>query len=76
MDSADKKILEHQIAVPVGKAVSKWMKENGVTEPVAVNVMASTPSCYIDEQGISHSGPLIVCNVDIVDYEDDDEDDF
>ena len=45
------------------------MKENGVEEPVFVNATVSHPSCYVDEQGVSHTGPLVVCNVRIADMD-------
>lgn len=75
MDDADKKILENALALPIGKAISQWMKKNGVEEPVIVNALVSNPTCYIDEQGIPHTGPLITCRVSIVDEEDYDDDD-
>lgn len=76
MDEADKKILEHQLSSTVGKAVSHWMKQNGVTEPVMVQATVSTPSCYVDESGVVHTGSLITCNVSIIEDNDDDDDDF
>ena len=75
MEEADRKILEHQLAKPVAKAVSKWMKENGIEEPVFVNATVSNPSCYVDEQGVSHTGPLVVCDVRIADMDEDEDDD-
>lgn len=76
MDYADKKILENEIATPIGRAVSQWMKKNRIEEPVSITASVVHPSCYVDEQGMSHTGPLIICNVRIVDDEEwDDEDD-
>lgn len=75
MDESDKRILEHQLAGPVAKAVCKWMKQNEVTDPVTVHATVTHPSCYVDEQGLPHTGPLVVCDVHIMD-DDDDDDDF
>lgn len=73
MDYADRKILEHNLALPIAKAVQKWMDENGVRDNVIVGAEVSTPSCYVDSDGRPHTGPLVVCNVRIVDDEDEDE---
>lgn len=76
MDMDDKRIVEGELAGPVGRAVSQWMRKNGIEEPVTVTATVSHPTCYVDETGVSHSGPLVVCNVHILDEEDyyDDED--
>lgn len=74
MDYADKKILENEIAAPLGRAVSQWMKKNHIEEPVSITASVVHPSCYVDEQGVSHNGPLVVCNVNIIDDDYDDED--
>lgn len=77
MDEADRKILEHELAGPVGKAVSQWMRKNGIDEPVIVQAQVSQPTCYIDDEGVSHSGKLVTVNCRIVDEPDDiDDDDF
>ena len=70
MDSADRKILENEIAVPVGKAISQWVRKNGIEDPVSVQVTVTHPTCYIDEVGVSHAGRLIVCNAEIMDMDD------
>ena len=75
MDDADKKILENKLAVPLGKAVSQWMSRNDVADSVIVNATVSHPSCYVDEQGIPHFGPLITVNVQILDDDSEDEED-
>lgn len=76
MDAEDKSILEADLAGPIGRAVSQWMRKHEVAEPVSVSATVSRPTCYIDESGIAHYGPLVVCNVQIIDdeYFDDDED--
>lgn len=73
MDNCDKKIFENRLAVPIGKAISEWLRQNEITDPVVVGATVGYPSCYIDEKGVSHTGPLIVCNVHIVDDADDDD---
>lgn len=74
MDWADRKIVENKLAVPLAKAVSQWMKANEVTTPVAIDAHVVFPSCYVDEQGVSHTGPVIMCNVEVMDdFDDDDE---
>lgn len=76
MDSTDKKIYENNLSVQIGKTISLWLKQNEITESVVVSATVGYPSSYVDEHGIPHSGPLIVCNVEIIDKEDfDDEDD-
>ena len=70
MDYADKKILENEIAVPLGKAVSQWIRKNGIDCPVYVSAEVSQPSCYIDEQGVSHVGKLVTVDCEIADDED------
>lgn len=74
MDYVDKKIMESEIAAPIGKAVSQWMKKNDITDPVSIHATVAHPTCYVDEQGLSHSGPLIICNVQIINDEWDDDD--
>ena len=77
MDEADKRILENEISIPLGKAISKWAKKNGVEGPVVIHASVTQPSCYIDEQGVSHLGNLITVNCEIVDTDvisDDEED--
>ena len=73
-DSSDKKILEYQLSATICKAVSKWLKQNEVDSPVSVVASVSHPSCYVDEVGVVHTGPLVVCHIDIEDDEDDDDD--
>lgn len=67
MDSSDRKILENRLAVPLGRAISQWMKQNEVDAPVTVDASITFPSCYIDENGVSHVGPLVVCDIHILD---------
>ena len=77
MDYSDKKILEHQLSVPIGRAVNKWAKENDIRGNVVANVVLQQPSCYVDECGLCHTGNLIVVNCEIVDDDvigDDDDD--
>lgn len=74
MEGVDLLILKNSCAVPVGRVISEWMKKNGIDNDVAVNATISYPSCYIDECGVPHSGPLVVVDVDIAD-DDIEEDD-
>lgn len=74
IDESDKNILEYQLSSTVGKAVSHWMKQNGVVDPVVVQATVSNPSCYVDECGVVHTGPLITCDVTIVDDDNIDDD--
>ena len=70
MDLSDKKILENELSVAVAKAVCQWSKKNGILCPVHVTATQMSPSCFVDEQCVSHSGPLVVCDVDIIDDDD------
>ena len=74
MDQDDKKILESEIAVPVGRAVSQWLRKNQIEEPVIVQANVMQPTCYIDEAGVSHTGKLITVNCRIIEPDDDDDD--
>lgn len=77
MDISDRLIIENELAAPIGRAVSQWMRKNGIEQPVTVTATVSRPTCYVDEQGVAHNGPLVVCNVRII--EDDeyyDEEDY
>ena len=74
MDENDKKILENEVARGVGKAVSQWMKKNGIEDNVTVTAAIIRPTLYLDETGVSHTGPLTMIDVNIMD--DDDDDDF
>lgn len=75
MDDYDKQIYANELAIPLGKAISQWMRKNNVEEPVIVRATVTDPTCYIDEQGVSHTGRLVTVNVDIAEYIDDDDDD-
>lgn len=76
MDNTDKKILENELAQPLGRAVSLWAKKNDIDSPVVINANLTHPSCYVDEQGVTHFGHLIVVNCEIIDNDDDYDDDF
>lgn len=73
MDKEDRLILENFVAKSVGKAVSDWIKKNGITDDVFISAMVSKPTLYIDETGVSHTGPLITVEVSFEDSEDDDD---
>lgn len=75
MDSTDKKIMEHELAQPIGKAVSAWCKKNNIDVPVSVYSQVMRPTLYVDETGVSHSGNLIIIDVQIKDDDDFDFDD-
>lgn len=75
MDLTDKKIVENEIAAPIGRAISQWMKKNDITEPVSISASVVHPTCYVDDNGLSHSGPLVMCNVTIIDEYDEDFED-
>lgn len=73
MDSADKRILEHKLAKPIGKAVSEWLKENDLVDvPVIAAASVVHPSLYVDENGVSHTGHVVLIDVEINDGDDDD----
>ena len=72
MDSDDRRILENEVARTVGTAVSRWMKKNGIDDDVNVSAVVMRPTLYVDETGVSHTGPLTIVDVDIAC--DDDED--
>lgn len=74
MDSADRKILEHKLSKQIGKAVNEWLKENGLEdEPVVAAASVLHPSLYVDDNGVSHTGHVVLVDVQIND-DDDDED--
>lgn len=72
MDEEEKKILQYEVAKNIGRAVSEWMKKNEVEEDVTITAAVLHPTLYVDELGVSHSGPLTLIDVSI---DDDDEDD-
>ena len=72
MDEEEKKILQYEVAKNIGRAVSEWMKKNEVEEDVTITAAVLHPTLYVDELGVSHSGPLTLIDVTI---DDDDEDD-
>ena len=72
MDEEEKKILQYEVAKNIGRAVSEWMKKNEVEEDVTISAAVLHPTLYVDELGVSHSGPLTLIDVSI---DDDDEDD-
>ena len=75
MDINDRKILENEVARGIGKAVSAWMKKNGIEDSVTINAAIIRPTLYMDETGVSHTGPLTIIEVSIID-DDDDDDEF
>ena len=72
MEEEEKKILQYEVAKNIGRAVSDWMKKNEVEEDVTISAALLHPTLYVDELGVSHSGPLTLIDVSI---DDDDEDD-
>jgi hypothetical protein len=54
MESEDKEILAKILARPIGEAVSQWAKKNDVESPVEVYAELSTPTLYLDENGVAH----------------------
>lgn len=73
MDEANKKILQYEAAKNIGRAVSEWLKKNEVDEDVAVTAAVIHPTLFVDEMGVSHSGPLTIIDVTIDDDDDEDE---
>ena len=73
MESEDKEILAKVLASPIGDAVSQWAKKNGVEFPVEVYAELSTPTLYLDENGVAHNGNLVTVNVTLSDEDDDDD---
>ena len=72
MDADDRKILENEVARSIGKAVSQWMKKNDIEDSVTVSAAVIRPTLYVDETGVSHTGPLTIIDVSIADDEEDD----
>lgn len=75
MDADDRKILENEVARSIGKAVSTWLKKNGIEDSVTVTAAVMRPTLYVDELGVSHNGIVTIIDVDIHD-DDDEEDDY
>jgi hypothetical protein len=75
MDEDNKKILQYQAAKIIGRAVSEWMKKNAIEEDVTISAVVTHPTLYVDELGVSHTGPLTLIDVDI-EEEDNDDDDY
>jgi len=73
MDSSDKAILENEVARSIGKAVSQWIRKNGIEGDVTVTAAVIRPTLYVDEQGVSHNGHLTVIDVSL---DDDDDDEY
>lgn len=73
MDADDKKIIENEVARGVGKAVFQWMKKNGIEDNVTVNAAIIRPTLFVDETGVSHTGPVTIIDVNVMDDDDDDD---
>jgi hypothetical protein len=73
MDEEEKKILQYEVAKNIGRAVAEWMKKNEVEEDVVINAAVVHPTLYVDELGVSHTGPLTLVDVSIDDDDDDDD---
>jgi hypothetical protein len=71
MDEEEKKILQYEVAKNIGRAVSEWMKKNEVEEDVTITAAVLHPTLYVDELGVSHTGPLTLVDVSIDDEDDD-----
>lgn len=72
MEYSDKKILEHKLAVPIGKAINDWLRENDLQDvPVVCQASVVHPSLYVDENGVSHTGHVALIDVEIDDDDDD-----
>ena len=76
MDDDDKLINKNLIARQIGRSVSEWVKKNSIEEDVYVVAEVSHPTLYVDEDGVTHTGPLIKVNVEMADDDDDDDDDY
>lgn len=76
MDSSDKAILENEVARSIGKAVSAWLKKNGIEESVTVSAAVMRPTLYVDELGVSHNGSVTIIDVDIHDDDEEEDDDY
>lgn len=75
MEQDDRLILENEAARSIGKAVFQWMKKNGIEDSVTVNAAVIRPTLFVDETGVSHTGPLTIIDVSIID-DDDSENDY
>lgn len=77
MDFDDRLILENELAEKVGGAMAAWARRNSVPPPVSVHALLSSPTCYFDDDGRRHAGPLITVEVRMMeDGDDDDGDDY
>lgn len=76
MDDDDKLINKNLIARQIGRAVSEWVKKNSIEEDVYVVAEVSRPTLYVDEDGVTHTVPLIKVNVEMADDDDDEDDDY
>lgn len=69
MDQADKSIVDNELASQIGGAVRDWLNKNDISEDVIATASVSMPTLYVDDKGRSHTGKLIIVNID---YPDDD----
>lgn len=75
MEISDKDILRNVMARKVGKLVFKMLSEEPSYDgDLSVHVMASTPTCYIGDDGEIKKGRVIVVNVEFLDSEGEEED--
>lgn len=75
MDDIDKKIIQKNLARRVGLLVNEIVGGKDIDEDVSISILVDTPSCYVDDAGVSHSGRLITVDVAFASEEDCGEDD-
>lgn len=79
MDSSDGKIFSYQLASSVGKAVSEFLSSHPEIPGDRVDIGADVvkPTMYLDEDGVPHSGRVVLVDVrfSVMDDDDDDDDD-
>lgn len=76
MKDIDKTIEKKRLARTIGNALDAWRKKNDIHEDVSAECLLTHPTLYIDDSGVSHTGPLVIVDVDYddIDEMDDDED--
>ena len=74
MEKIDREILRRNIAKHVGNVVRDIVnKEQFLDDDIRVEVFVETPSCYVDDNGETHTGRLISVMVDFSEDMEDDE---
>ena len=75
MDDSDKLIIKNELATQIGRAVNAWLKRNDIESGVIANAVVTTPTLYVDDNGISHTGALTIIDIRLEEDDDIEEDD-